>query len=228
MTTQQIVDHLIRLHNGWTRTGDNGVLRYLNMANSMLVSADAEQNIVYDNDTDELPAIDTTNETMLYTLPSTVRRVVSVLIKAENYSYNPGTLSDYGRIVKTSYPNLYRFGGIQYIQIPFVKTRDRSNSATLAQIRFTANPGTKTGYYYYVAYKCPTDITAETIQHDIPEPYDIQFLLPAASLLIAGVQNYTFLDSVEQIRLSTVKEYATVTGQGDQGYLDSEPVDRGF
>jgi hypothetical protein len=228
LTTQQIVDYLIRLHNGWARTGDNGVLRYLNMANAMLVSTDAEQNIVYDSDTDELPSVNTTNEVLLYTLPSTIRRIVAVLIKAEEYTYNPGVASDYGRKVRTSSPNLYVFGGVSYIRIPFVKTRDRTNKNTLAQIRFTVNPGTKDGYYYYASYKTPTDIISETIQHDIPEPYDIQFLLPAASLLIAGVQNYTFLEAVEQIRLSTIKEYANVIGQGDQGYLDSEPVDRGF
>lgn len=228
MTTQQLVDHLIRLHNGWARTGNNGVLRYLNMANSILVSVDAEQNIIYDDDTDELPTIDTTTGTLLYTLPAAIRRVVSVLIKAEDYSYNSCVRSDYERRVRTTSPNLYTFGGVPYVRIPYIKTRDRKSSSVLAQIRFTVNPGTKTGYYYYAAYKRPTDITAERIQHDIPEPYDIQFLLPAASTLIAGVQNYTFQEAVETIRLHTAKEYANVLGEGDQGYIDSEPVDRGF
>lgn len=228
MKTQEIVDHLIRLHNGWSRTGDNGVLRYLNMANSLLVSVDAEQNVVFDSSTDELPTIDTVSGTLLYTMPGTVRRVAAVLIKQEEYSSGIGFSRDYDRKIRTSYPNSYVFGGVEYIKVPYIKTRDRTNSTTLSRIRFTANPGTTTGYYYYQAYKVPTDVLSESIQHDVPEPYDIQFLLPAATALIAGVQNYTLHEAIEYVTKVISAGYAQVASSGDQGYLDCEPVSRDF
>lgn len=221
MRTTEIVDELVALHNGWSRDGDHGVLRYLNMANSILKSIDAEQNVLYGTD-GELPPIDTTETVFLYTMPTTVRRVAYIVAKSSEIS------KDYGRSLAIQPPNSFVYGGIDYVRIPCVKTKDRIYSSAPAIVRFTADPGTHTSYYRRVSYGAPTEILSENIQHDIPEPYDTMYLLPAASLLIAGIQNYTFQESIQHIRAVIVPQLSEELGAGEQGEWDSEPVTRDF
>lgn len=221
MITSELVDELVALHNGWNRDGDHGVLRYLNMANSLLVSVDAEQNIVYDDG--ELPSIDTTTGIRIYELPTTIRRVSSVVVKVDDLQYN----NDYGKQPRTSFPNSIIVGGVQYSRIPYVRSFDKVG-VTPARVQFALDPGTTTDYFRRISYKTPTNILSESIQHDVAEPYDTMYLLTAATMIIDAVENNTMFEAMNYIKTNIVASYAKTLGDGDQGAWDTEPVDRGF
>lgn len=225
MDTEQLVDELIALNAGWNRDGDHGVLKYLNQAHRILMSAEAELTLITDETTGKLPTFDTTAETYVYTMPSNVRRVAAVYILS---SSSPISNKDYGRQLPYSDQNTRIINGERYTRIWCAKGTTRINSSTLSKVTFSRDPGSTTGYYYYEAYKVPTDISSENIAVDVPEPYDFHYLVPAASKLIEAMQNYTLAEVVSYIQTVMRPAMWKEINAGDQGSWDSEPVDRGF
>jgi hypothetical protein len=219
LKTSELVDQLVILHNGWNRDGDHGVIRYLDMANKLLVSIDAEQHIVLD-DEGNLPALNTNADEKVYDVEG--RRVIAVVVDNSDIV----AVADYGKRISTQ--NSFIFGSVNYTRIPYIKTTDRKNSTVPARVIFTKEPGVTTDYYRVVMYKVPVDILSESIDHGIKDPYDIQYLLPAASALISGVQNYTLAESLQYVKEVIMPAYSKELGEGDQGEYDSEPVSRGF
>jgi len=230
--TEELVDELVQRFNGWNRGGDHGVLRYLNAAHEILMSVDCQQNIVFDTSIGKLPPLNTTAGTFFYQFPDTIRRVDSIVVESSQVGPN---LFDYGMSVfstsllgRTAYKNSLVVGGIQYTKIPYIKSKDRINSSTPANVMFAKDPLDKTDFYRYFSYKVPTQILSENIQVDIPTPLDFDILLPATAKLIEGVQNGNYDEARRIIRMELRPLLLRELDAGDQGDLDMEPVDRGF
>ena len=80
MSTETLVDELVQRQNGWNRSGDHGVLRYLNTAHAILMAQESQQNLIFDEATGTLPTLATTDGTYKYVMAANVWRVSGVLI----------------------------------------------------------------------------------------------------------------------------------------------------
>jgi hypothetical protein len=241
MTTEELVDELVSRFNGWNRGGDHGVLKYLNTAHEILMAAEMQQNVIFDSTTGNFPLLNTTQGVFNYSMPDDVWRVVGILISIDLWNqplfdYDLfGGVYDYGmfgsglnRHIGTSYKNSIAIGGALYAKIPFIRTWDRVNALTPARLMWTKDPLTRSGIYYRYSYKRPTQIISESIQPDIPTPWDFDILIPATAKLIEGVQSGNY-DEARQILRNELKPLLwKQMNSGDQGDIDIEPVDRGF
>jgi hypothetical protein len=227
MLTEEIVDELIQRFNGMNRDGEHGVLRYLNSAHEILMTQEAEQNLIFDPATGKLPPLNTTAGTFNYVMPTTTWRVAAILI--EN-AYPGAPTVDYGSqpTIMTDYKNSVVIGGITYARIPYIRAWDYINANTPAHVMFTKDPLTKADYYFRQSYRRPTQILSESIQCDIQPPWDFDVLIPAAAHLIEGALNGNYDEARRIIRVELKTELWRQLDSGDQGYLDTEPVDRGF
>jgi hypothetical protein len=226
MITEELIDELEQRFNGWNRTGDHGILRFLNSAHEILMTVEAEQTLMLDTSTGELPLLMTVDSTYLYTMPIDVFRVSKILIKSDREIQ----VSDYKfpNLLRNSRSNSISIGGVLYTKVPYVKTRDKLNSSTPATVMFTENPGDSTDIFYRQSYRSPTQILSESIQHDVPSPFDYDFLLPAAAKLIEGQCNGNYDEARRIVRMELKPAMWKELDSGDQGDLDMEPVDRGF
>jgi hypothetical protein len=227
MLTEEMVDELVERFNGFNRDGVHGVLKYLNSAHEILMTQEAQQNLVFDTATGQLPAINTTTSTFNYVMPDTIWRVSSVLIDGEKemlpqYDYH------FNRMQRSSYKNSTVVAGRVYTRIPFVRTWDYINSNSLCHIMFTRDPEDKTDFYFRESYRRPTQILSESIQVDIQPPWDYNVLLPAAAKLIEGVLNGDYVEARQYVENVLKKDMWKQLDGGDQGYLDEEPVSRDF
>jgi hypothetical protein len=233
MSTEDLVDELVQRFNGWNRDGDHGVLRYLNSAHNILMSMECEKTIIFDTVTEELPLLVTVSPTLRYVMPSNVWRIGAILIRSDVITNS--SMSDYGinpqlmeRPLRTTYKNTLSVGGRLYSKFPYVRSWDYVNSSTPAYIRFTADPGSHSDYYFRLSYKRPTQILSETIQCDIPEPLDFELLLPAAAKLIEGVQSGNYIEAHQYVAKEFKPALWKQMNLGEQGDLDMEPVSRDF
>lgn len=227
MLTEELVDELVQRFNGMNRDGEHGVLRYLNQAHEILMTQEAEQNLVFDPSTGKLPPLNTVAGTFNYVMPDTVWRVSAVLVESSVYTY---PASDYSmrHTPQTSYPNSVVIGGITYTRIPYCRSWDYVNANALAHVMFTLDPETKNDYYFRQSYRRPAQILSESIQVDIQPPWDFSTLLPAAAKLIEGVLNGDYVDARQYVETVLKTELWKQLDSGDQGYLDTEPVSRDF
>lgn len=228
MSTEELVDELCQRFSGWNRDGEHGVLRYLNSAHDILMSMESQQTLIFDPLTGKLPPLNTTAGVFSYTMPTDVWRVSGILVEVTNPNL---TLIDYGTItslIRTSYKNSEKIGGVQYAKIPYIRSWDRVNDLTLARVMFTKDPLDQTDFYYRQSYKCPVQILSESIQPEVPAPWDFDMLLPAAAKLIEGVQNGNYDEARRIVRHEIKKELWKVLDSGDQGDMDFEPVSRDF
>ena len=232
MSTEDLIDELVQRFNGFNRDGSHGVLRYLNSAHNILMSAETQQNTIFDTTTGKLPFLNTTAGVFLYSMLDSVWRVSGVLVEIDPlYGYPFASQYDYGmdRLSgRSSYKNSIVIGGIQYSKVPFIRTKDRVNSTTPATIMWTKDPETKTDFYRRLSYKTPTQILSESIQGEIPDPLDFDILLPATAKLIEGVQSGNYDEARRIVRIELKPLLWKELDSGDQGDIDMEPVDRGF
>jgi hypothetical protein len=227
MLTEELVDELVQRFNGWNRDGEHGVLRYLNSAHEILMTQEAQQNLVFDMATGKLPVLNTTQGTFNYVMPATIWRVSAILIDDEkalplrnDYHFRHG--------IRLSYKNSVVIGGRVYARIPFIRTWDYINSVTPCHVMFTRDPETRSDFFFRESYRRPTQILSESIQPDIQPPWDFDVLLPAAAHLIEGVLNGNYDDARRIVRGELKPAMWKQLDSGDQGYLDDEPVSRGF
>ena len=224
MITEELIDELVQRFNGWNRSGEHGVLRYISAAHEILMTAEAEQNLIFNETTGVLPSLNTVAGTFRYILTNDVWRVASILIKITDAP----VATDYGALTRSSYKNSRMIGGILYAKVPYVRQWDYINSVKLARLMFTQDPGTHNDYYFRESYKRPTEILSESIQVDIPSPLDFDILIPAAAKLIEGVQSGNYDQARQYVKLQLKPELWKQLNSGVQGELDMEPVDRGF
>jgi hypothetical protein len=189
MITEELIDELVQRFQGWNRTGDHGLLRFLNSAHEILMSVDSEQTTIFDTATGALPILATTAGVFNYIMPDNVRRVAKVLFRLDNKFNFPQSNYGLDRYTGMSQKNGLSIGGQWYGKIPFVRTKDRTSATLPAEVMFTQDPDTQSTLYYLLSYRVPKQILSENIEHEVPTPYDYDFLLPAAAKLIEGQLN---------------------------------------
>lgn len=220
-TTTELVDELVERFHGWNTDGPHGVLRFLDQAQSILLAQESHQRLKFDPTTGRPPILDTTEGVFEYQMDSDIWRVGSIMVRESD------TVPDYGKINTKLDHDITLIGGIRYKTIKNVRSWDWQSISSPARIMFTADPLTRSNYYYIRAWVRPTPITAVTIQHSVTPPNDILYLLPAAALLIEGVQNGTLMDARRIVEHEIKPKLWAQENKGEQSdYIP--PVDRGF
>lgn len=227
MITEEIIDELEQRFNGWNRTGDHGILRFLNSAHEILMTVEAEQTLLLDTTTGHLPLIPTVDGVYLYTMPLEVFRVSKVLVRSNNHNLRTYDYHFHDRL-QASRVNSISIGGKLYSKVPFIKTRDKLNASTAATVMFTKNPKDSDDVFFRQSYKSPVQILSESIQHEVPSPFDYDFLLPAAAKLIEGQCNGNYDEARRIVRMELKPAMWKELDSGDQGDMDMDPVSRGF
>jgi hypothetical protein len=226
-TTAELIARLQEQYKGWNADGVRGIRTYLDTAHMMLVTALSEQRIYYDTSNGCLPYLTTTAGTYLYTSSnhySIDNVVVEVNVTGSLLDNISG--SDYGfrnGKPRISYVN---HAGVDYINIPNVKTTPMTESAS-ASIVFTKDPGDTTDVYQLYGVRAPARITSDSVQIEVPAPWDDMFLVPAVGLLIEGVENGNYLEARMQIYKNIIPAMRKQFNTGAQGF-DYEAESRGF
>jgi hypothetical protein len=224
-TTVQLINKMEMSAEGWNRVGEKGLIGILNEAQNILLFQESAQRIVYRTD-GELPYIATTDQVFKYDLNKTVLGLVdqdidiwmvsNVLVK-EDYRYE----FDYGTNRNLRQPTrAMEFNGIEYFkfhQAQFIEARHGLNPT----LKFSTNPGDTTKDFYLLCYEKPKQITAETINPEIPEQYHYTILLPTALKLLEAHQNGNWLEVLEMIEKRFKPMMADKLNEGDQGEWDS-------
>jgi len=229
MNAREACELLRMQHKGWNIDGPKGVLRHLNAAQDMLIACPANPHVVTETDEAELPSLTTTTgKKGPYACASTFRTIEKVLVKAGSTSALANIRSDYGNVLnqKLTLGTMVWFG-VTYVMFPYAKTTARTNSA-VPQVAFSVDPGTTTKTYFLFGYRRAMPLTSTAIPLTIMPPWDEEFLLPAASALIEGVNHGNYIDARKNvIELRRLYQKAASQNTGFSGaYV--EPVDRGY
>jgi hypothetical protein len=195
-TTSQNITTIIQQLNGWDRDGQHGVLPFYNEANNILLQNENEEMVKVDNATGLLPLLTTLAGQFKYSLPSGVWRIDSILVlipTESTYGINPlSTFQLDDRPVK-----YVKWAGHKFLQFQAVRCYDEDTLN--AGILFQLDPGDSTDFFYYYGYVKPNQITAETIQSQIPGRYHMSHLIPATIKLLEGIQNGTMMQARQEI-----------------------------
>lgn len=232
MTTLELLTIISEQHKGWNIDGERGILPHFNAAHFILMANESEQNVYYDEDEGELPALVTTAGTYTYDCDSNIWKIDGICIRVENVTSLGGALVnltgyDYGQRRYTKKPIEYlEIAGIEYVRVPFIKSWPATETSD-AKIMFTTDPGDSTAYYRQYGYKKPTSILSDSVQIDIPPPWDYQFLLPATCKLIEGIQHGNYVESRQYV-LNVLKPELQKEMNGGEQSFDYEADDRGF
>lgn len=187
-TTSQILTWIELECHGWKRNGSRGTLALLNEAHRLLMTKKSARTIILDSTTGDYPYFDTTAGTFVYSCPSTVWMVDGVLIDAE-VARDYGGVYNAGQNVHMRYERVFEHGKVYYRIVNISSTLGGQN--TVAQITFRGiDPGTTSSYYRRKAFRRPTDISSDSIQHDMPDGLDTQYLMPATMKLIEAINDH--------------------------------------
>ncbi len=224
MTTEELCELLVQQYNGWNYDGDHGVLRHLNSANLILASQDCSMMLVLDNATGTLPILATTGGVFAYNMVTTIRKVSDVLVSTDSIVFN-----DYGTTAMSTGRNYIVIGGMKFVRWPYVmKPQEYRSVSVPAKVIFSKDPGTTSDRFYLYAFRRPTQILSQNIQSDIVSPWDAEYLLPAASKLIEGVQSGNYVEAYQWIQKELKPKMANAMNKDMQGDSDDLPVMRDF
>jgi len=206
----------IELETGWNREGSKGTRSLLNEAHRLLMHQECEQNIIWDESTGNLPYLVTSNKTYRYNMPDTVWRVKAILVD-ETSDIDSSLLH-----TNTDWKfEDYLIGGMTFKRIRNVRSRDYTRGAN-AWVQFIGvNPGAASTTYRRLCYRRPTEITSDTIQHDLPGSADMDYLLPATISLIETINDHKkFAETREYIRTVLKPLVFNDMDGGEQGLSD--------
>ena len=214
-STSQILSWVEIEAHGVNRPGALGSLALLNEAHKILRTARREQNVIFDDSTGELPVITTVAGVFKYVCPDDVLEVAGVLINAQSsLGYNQ-TLTD----CEWSSEQLW-IAGRQYLRIKNLRTQPATRN-TAASILFLVDPGDSDDTYLRWAYKKPTEILSPNIQHDMQEPHDTQYLMPATIMLIKAGADHSKAAEVRRYIEEVLKPaYWKELDGGEQGHSE--------
>jgi hypothetical protein len=232
MTTLELLTIIAEQKKGWNIDGERGILPHLNSAHFILLAQESEQNIFFDEEAGDLPSLDTTDGTYNYTCDENIWKIGGIYIRSKDLSSSSGAIIglqgfDYGTRRYNRVPIEYiNVGGIEFVRVPFVRSWPSTEIAD-ARMVFTENPGNTTDYYKQYGWKKPTQILSESIQIDIPPPWDYQFLLPATCMLLEGIEHGNYADTQQYILNVLKPRLQKEMNGGEQGF-DFCAVSRGF
>jgi hypothetical protein len=215
-STSQLLTWIELEMHGWTREGVRGSRALLSEAHRLLLSAEREQNVLLGTG-GELPFFTTQNNVHLYNAPATVWKIEAVVV--DDPASLPDTPND---VTSTSGVTLrewryheVEFAGITYYTLDNVRTFPW-NRSQVARVEFMGmNPSATTSLYRRWAYRRPTEITSDRIQHEMPGTTDIDYLMPATMKLMDAIDDH---QKMEQARLYIERELKPkVWGELDSG-----------
>lgn len=193
-STSQLLTWIELEMHGWQREGVKGSRALFNEAHKILLTAEREQNILFDATTGELPLFTTVKNTYNYAAPNNVWQIAGVVVD------DPGNLPEipnvsYRRSWKTSEVTI---SGIIYYQLTNIRTQP-SKRGTAANLTFVGmNPGSYSDLYRRWAYRLPVEITSDSVQHEMPGSADMEYLMPATMKLIDAIDDH---EKMEKARL---------------------------
>jgi len=185
-TSQHLAWITLECH-GWQPEGtEKGILPIYNQAHRILNTAEREQNLLYDGNTGDFPYVKTTS-VYQYTCPDTVWQVKYIVIDIDDNL--PGAWTNNWRTEDL------QFEGMEYRRILNIKSNPArvagSGNITPATFMFRGvNPGNTSSTFRRIAYKLPTEITSQRIQHECPSPAAEQTLMQATMSLIDAVNDH--------------------------------------
>lgn len=232
MTTQELLAIIAEQFKGWNIDGERGILPHLNAAHHMLLAQESEQNVYYDESSGELPSLTTTDGTYNYDCDDNLWKLGGIYVRVNDIDSSTGVLIDmtgfdYGtRRYNKRAPEYKVLGGINYLRVPYIRSWVSTETAN-ARLAFTENPGDTSDYYRQFGWKKPTQIISDSIQIDIPPPWDYQYLLPATCKLLEGVQHGNYLDT-QQYVIGVLKPRLWLDMNGGEQGFDYEADARGF
>ena len=157
MTTQQLIALIQKKASGFT---PSEILLLINQVQEIILGKANYFKYYTDPATGMPPILATTLGTYEYSLPSAAR--VCIAVFAEN-------LTGYSQINYNAALASYRYGGKEYYDIPCHKIPSFGSNA--AKVIFIDNPPTQSTQYYCLYALKPTQVTAPTIQLELPNEF---------------------------------------------------------
>lgn len=170
-STREILVQLEYDAQGWQPSGNRGLLWLINECHRFMVSGDCWQHLYIDSSTGRPPYLTTTSGTYQYDAPSNCRKIFDIAVDSLS-SYTPTVFYNYYNQLTGRIPGEKRnfvWAGRQYTRMEAYTTLALMDGVCTATFPF--DPGTTTETYYLFYFKKPTEITAQTIELDIPEVY---------------------------------------------------------
>ena len=184
-TTSQLLTWLeLELH-GWNREGPRGTRAMLNEAQKILLQQECEQNLLFDPFTGDFPFLTTVAGQYVYNVPALVGVLNYWLIRAVVVDPANAPSGQYWQFED------YYFGKNLYYRIKNMRTLEAGASPLLvASVAFIKeDPGDTTDVFRIAGYREPVAILSDAIQHEMPGSTDIEFLYPAAIMLIRSIND---------------------------------------
>jgi len=221
-TTGQLLTWIELECHGWNREGPRGTRALFNEAHRLLLMGELEQNIIYDEDTGDLPFLATHKNVFRYTLPSTYWRVGGILLDASEYAtrYQDYGCPYYGGPFASVQQRFEEFqlGGIFYWRIVNCRSRGaRQGRSPWVQFN-KIDPGETKQEFRVYGWQLPVEILSDSVQHEMPGATDIEYLMPAAMLLIDAISDHSKMEKVREHIVKELKpKVANEMASGEQG-----------
>ncbi len=222
-STSQLLTWLeLELH-GWNREGPRGTRALFNEAHKTLLEQEAEQNMLFDATTGDLPFLTTNAGQFVYNVPPVggvhpywlIKAVVvdaESALSGENWHYED-----------------YYFANNRYLRVVNIRTlAEGSSPNVLASVAFIKeDPGATTNVFRIAGYRQPVEILSDNIQHEMPGSTDIEYLYPAAVMLIRSINDDKKLEEsrlyIEQVLKPKVFQALDSGEQGNGDYVIKRP-----
>ncbi len=175
-STSQLLTWIELECHGWQREGIRGTRALLNEAHKILLTKEAEYNIVFDETTGDFPVVSTVSGTFRYDLPTNCYILKYLLVDA-------------GTVMTDWSTEEVSFCGNDYLRILNIRSYP-TRSSTPAYFLFTKDPGDTIDTYKELYYKIPRQILSDSIEHEMPGTTDVEILMPATMLLINSINDH--------------------------------------
>lgn len=222
-STSQLLTWIELECHGWTREGPRGTRALFNEAHRIFLTHPSEQRIVYDETTGNLPFVTTQSGVYKYDAPSTIWRIGDILVDATtSLGYGLQTTNTQWRTEEC------RIAGQDYLRLLNVRSHPSTPSAA-ASFRFVGvNPGDTTDTFRLIGWQKPVEVESDTIQHEMPDGLDMQYLVPATMMLIDSIDDHKkLLDARNYIEGVLKPRYWLEADKGTQGmsrYVTRRPA----
>ena len=222
-STSQLLTWIELEMHGWQREGVKGSRALLNEAHKLLLTAQKEQNILFDSATGELPYFTTVEDTFNYSAPSNVWLIEGVVVD------DPDNLPDSELTSTRSWKtDELDISGVTYYRIQNVRTYPARRNVA-ANLTFVGmNPGSHDDLYRRFAYKLPTEISSDRVQHEMPGSADVEYLMPATMKLIDAIDDHSKFEQAKLYIEQVLKPKMWVELDGGEQGLSGSCIKRRF
>jgi hypothetical protein len=218
-TTSELLTWVELECHGWNREGPRGTRALLNEAQKLLLLNECMQTLIYDSTTGNLPFLTTVAGTYRYTIPALDSNNVWMIGAVVVDSLSASGL-DYGGVSsgRTWQLEQTRISGSDYYRVINIRSIPWNGNAD-AQLTFIGvDPGATSSLYRIVAYKRPSEILSDSIQHEMPGSCDVDYLMPAAMKLIEAIDDHgKMIEARRYIRNELRPQMWAELNRGEQG-----------